>query len=198
VDHIDALKTRALDAVLHPDHEAFLRHVFRWYSKNLATPYQDVFDIPLDEVLQTYFEGTYEQLPHEKLIEEARELSMTDEEKKAHQRWLEEEAAADVLFEKENEELAKQQMREKAIRDAREAEAERRKEAANPQRMVVKRGKIPELEVDLEKPARPAATKPQEASLPTPSEELPDIQMSFGSISDAELEEAGGLKPPEE
>jgi len=59
-----AHRLSALNAVLHPetDPEYELRRIFRWYSKEFNVPLPQVYDLPLDDVLQNYYEAKYEQM----------------------------------------------------------------------------------------------------------------------------------------
>lgn len=54
----------ALNTVLHPDTDPDyeLRRIFRWFSKTFNTPLAQVYGLPLDEVLQHYYEARYEEL----------------------------------------------------------------------------------------------------------------------------------------
>jgi hypothetical protein len=55
----DAIQIAAMDAVLHPDLDANLRHIKRQYSKWFHTPLDQVDELPLEFVLNHYFEELY-------------------------------------------------------------------------------------------------------------------------------------------
>lgn len=59
---IDDIKKIALSSVLEGDDEAFIRHLFRWYSKTFFTPLAEVELLPLEYILLHYFETQYEEL----------------------------------------------------------------------------------------------------------------------------------------
>lgn len=66
-NYIDNIKKIALLSVLEPDDEAFIRYLYRWFSKSFHTPLPQVEDLPLDYILQHYYETIYEELgPDEK------------------------------------------------------------------------------------------------------------------------------------
>ncbi len=62
VDFIDGIRARALLAVLRPDQEANLRHIFRWYSRTFHTPLHEVDDLPVEEILLHWFEAQFEDM----------------------------------------------------------------------------------------------------------------------------------------
>lgn len=93
MNHYLALRLQALRAVLVPDEEATLRHVFRWYSRTFHTPLHEVEDLPVEDVLRTFYEQSYEDLEEEARWAEVRELLETPEERKAKLRRKDEEKA---------------------------------------------------------------------------------------------------------
>lgn len=89
-----AARLNALCAILHPewDPEYELRAIYRWYSRTFHTPLHQVAELPLDEVLQNYYEARFEELeaiePDEKdpdqrsfLVRERDKLAENDEER---------------------------------------------------------------------------------------------------------------------
>jgi hypothetical protein len=60
-----ALRQIALRDVLKEPYEYHLRHVFRWYSKTFSTPLTEVEDLPLETVLQHFYEARYEEMDDE-------------------------------------------------------------------------------------------------------------------------------------
>lgn len=63
-----------------PTLEYFYRRVFRWYSKTFAIDVRVVPDLPLDDVLQAYFEETYEGMSDEERMVALQELVKDPEE----------------------------------------------------------------------------------------------------------------------
>lgn len=95
--------------------EYALRRIMRWYSKEFSTPLHVVNDLPLHDVLTHYYEANYENLSedNDKLIDEMRELSMTDDEQAAEQARKDRAEYEDYLFNKETEEEAEVQQAKK-------------------------------------------------------------------------------------
>jgi hypothetical protein len=81
--NIDATKTKALKAIVKPDMAASLRRIFRWYSKTFSTPLHIVDDLPLEDILQAYFEDMYENMEAPLLEAEIATMSMSPAERKA-------------------------------------------------------------------------------------------------------------------
>jgi hypothetical protein len=65
VDRMKNIQLQAMKAVVTPDDEALYRYVCRWFSSKFATPLMDVYDMPIDFVLQHYFEDMYENMSKE-------------------------------------------------------------------------------------------------------------------------------------
>lgn len=80
MDIFEAVKLNALESVVNPDSEYYLRFMFRWYSKTFHTPLHTVPDLPLVEVLTAYYENMYENMKEEDLHDERLRSSMTPEE----------------------------------------------------------------------------------------------------------------------
>lgn len=100
---IETHQLLALKAVELGDESYSLRTVFRWYSKTFHVPLPDVIDIPLEDVLQAYFESRYEELEPDAREKIIRELVMSEEEKAAATLDAEAEKASDEDFLKEAE-----------------------------------------------------------------------------------------------
>lgn len=77
---IKMIKINAIMAIKKPDYNAFLRRIFRWYSKTFYTPLKDVEDMPVVEVLEAYYEELYDKMEEADLKQEMIRLSMTEEE----------------------------------------------------------------------------------------------------------------------
>lgn len=88
------IKINAMVAIKKPDYHAFLRKIFRWYSKTFFTPLKDVENLPIIDVLSTYYEELYDKMEESEIKQEVVRLSMTPEE------WTQK------LIEEEQEELA--------------------------------------------------------------------------------------------
>jgi hypothetical protein len=80
-----AARVLALKSVLYPDDLYYLRRIFRWYSRNFHTPLHVVGELPLEDVLEAYYEDNYEHLTSDddptKLTEELQELTETDQQR---------------------------------------------------------------------------------------------------------------------
>jgi hypothetical protein len=80
MDLLQAIRLIAMQSVVKPDYEAFLRHVFRWYSREFATPLHEVEDLPIEEILLHYYEYSFEQLDEHERDLQISELLKSDEE----------------------------------------------------------------------------------------------------------------------
>jgi hypothetical protein len=110
-----ALRIIALRDVLDEPPEYHIRYVFRWFSRNFHVPLPQVAEIPLDEVLQAFYESRYEDMSDEE--REAERLILIETEAGREKRMRE--ADADKLNEFEfkkmaNEIAAEQAKKEKA------------------------------------------------------------------------------------
>lgn len=95
----DAIRIKALrDVVKGNSPDYALRKVFRWYSKTFATPLTQVEDLPVEFVLQAYWESMYEDMEDPKLEAERVELTKTEAERKAEDRAWDEQQAEEVAF----------------------------------------------------------------------------------------------------
>lgn len=88
MDRFKALRLQALQAVLDPDNEANLRHIFRWYSKTFHTPLHIVSTLDEDDVLIAFYEASFEEMSEDDREKEKFELLETDEQRKARLRAL--------------------------------------------------------------------------------------------------------------
>jgi hypothetical protein len=153
---VKAARLLALKSVLNPDEDYYLRRVFRWYSRTFHTPLHVVPDLPLEDILEAYYEHVYEEIVAEdepdKVNSAIRELVETEEER--IQREMEEEGQDLVT-----EDFLRKVMEEEEIK--------RRK----------KTGSIE----GIDKTQRPALTKDiaQKASLVHEMDELPDIKIVY-------------------
>ncbi len=92
---VRAIRLAALRAVLNqrvrdpkPDPEYFMRYVMRWYSKKFFTPLDQVEQLPLEDILQAYYEERFEEMDDDHLEKERIDVLKTDEdlEKEARER----------------------------------------------------------------------------------------------------------------
>ena len=80
-----ALQVKALGSVLKPDYDYLLRKVYRWFSRTYATPLDQAYEIPIEEVLQAWFEERYEGMDEADREEEKVLLFETDRERAVRQ-----------------------------------------------------------------------------------------------------------------
>jgi hypothetical protein len=165
MDFFRALQAKALVGVLRPDHEAWLRHVYRWYARTFATPLHIVSELPLQDVVLAYYEEAFENMQDIERQHFLDLLTETDEERAERQAKEEGESASDdAFFAKLNAEV-KAGMKKPA--------AKSKPKAAKPSKatsgLLVDRPKLPEKPKPLDPPEPPA-------ELP----ELPEISMDFG------------------
>lgn len=96
---IDAIRARALRSILQPDYEYNLRHIFRWYSRSFATPLHHVPNLPLEDVLQAFFEERYETMEAQNqdplIREELDDLVMTPTERAEKEKLVQQYEEAD-------------------------------------------------------------------------------------------------------
>jgi succinate dehydrogenase flavin-adding protein (antitoxin of CptAB toxin-antitoxin module) len=79
MDLLKAVQLVAMKAVVKPDQAFLVRRIHRWYSKTFCTPLAEVEDLPLLDVLQTYFEERYQEMSEEDLAREKEQLLQTEE-----------------------------------------------------------------------------------------------------------------------
>lgn len=74
------IQTVALDKVLNgSDLEYQIRLITRWYSRTFYTPLTEVFKIPVEEILQAFYESRYEEMEPDDLESERQRLMLDDE-----------------------------------------------------------------------------------------------------------------------
>lgn len=102
MDYFKACRALALHAVISDDPapDYSLRRVFRWYSEKFHTPLHLVEELPVHDILQHYYEATFEDMAAEpaKLRDELIELSESDEEAEARQLKRERDAIEEFKF----------------------------------------------------------------------------------------------------
>lgn len=94
MNNVHAICLEALHAVMNGDSAYQVRRILRWYSREFHTPLHVVEDLPLDDVIQVYFECEFEVLSAKDRLKRAADLIETEEERAA--RVAEEDAAANA------------------------------------------------------------------------------------------------------
>jgi hypothetical protein len=179
MDLIQAIRLRALRAVVQPDREYFLRRVMRWYSKTFFTPLAQVEDIPLEDLLQTFYEEEYGAMDPESLDAIKEELLRTDEER--YQQILDEEADEAEMFEM-GKMIAADEARKRL--EAKKAKAESISDLKQQKPGLITAKEMPEMDLPVAK---------------VRSDKAPEgISMSFVDEADfeAELEGFGRMAQP--
>lgn len=87
---VEDLKAVAMYSVISEGNEYVLRNIFRWYSKEFATPLHIVESLPLDDVLRHYYEVHFSELNDQERAEEIDRILLTEE--KLRQRKTQEDA----------------------------------------------------------------------------------------------------------
>lgn len=173
MDNISALQLVALRDVIKGSGDYNIRYIIRWYSKTFHTPLHVVEDLPIDDILQAFFEVRYEEMPDEMRHQEIVKLLET-EEQKAARRKAEDEADA------EGAEFAAQAEKQIVAKEAKKVQVEQKK-ADSFQKAA---DSIPDL-------------VPVTTERPPPDIKIhPDIKMTF--VEDNEFEDIldGGFGPP--
>lgn len=92
MDHFSALRILALSDVAEarrdggtPSPAYMLRRIARWYSTEFSTPLHQVDELPLDDLMQAWYESQYEELSDEKLNHELATTTETPAEKLARE-----------------------------------------------------------------------------------------------------------------
>ena len=75
-----AIQTIALNDIIKGTNSSQIHHIMRWWSREFSTPLHLVEELPLDYILQHYYEDCYENMSAEKRERERESLSLTEEE----------------------------------------------------------------------------------------------------------------------
>lgn len=154
-----ALRILALKSVLDPDVDYYYRKIFRWYSKEFHTPLHIVDDLPLEDVLQAYYESRYEDVNNDddstKLMDELQELTETEKERLRRE------------MEGDSKKVADDDYLSKVIKEEMEKK--------------LKHEPSKGLDLNEKEGSRPLITR--EAP-----KELPDIRLNFNDLEDEEFE----------
>ena len=181
MDTLEAIQLEALRAVMEEDAEYLVRRILRWYSSTYHTPLHTVEDLPLEYVLQQFFEVNIEGMTKAQRKKLALELAETKEEKLAREKaesGLSDEAFLRRIKRKEKKAAAKRKAREQEQRKRMEEEGEM--DFLSPERVRKQVAKALSNSTPVVKP------------VVKPVEPLPDISMSF----DPNLDNEDVLAPP--
>lgn len=178
MDFFKAVRLIALKQVQDPDRDYLVRKVHRWYSKTFSTPLAEVYDLPLEDVFQAYFEERYEDMSEEDRDTERLEL-------------LETEAQRIARLRREDEDEADADAYARIVAEEEKAAAEAKAKKKTEQPML---GEVPD---------RPTlgvgSSISRESVLPTVPKELPpNITMQFVDPDEFEneIEGFGAMAPP--
>lgn len=109
LDYLKAIRLLAWNAVEKRPSDYLMRHIYRWYSKTFHVPLPQVDDLPIEDVLQAFFEERYENLPDEERDDEEERLRETRAERLAREaREREEQESDDAFFREAQAEAARQ------------------------------------------------------------------------------------------
>lgn len=169
---VKAIKLLALEAVISPKEDYFLRKVQRWYSRQFYTPLPEVEDLPIQDILLHYFECKYEDLKEaddtSDWINEMIYATETAEEKRKREMTEESNEASD-------EDFLREVMQEEQAKKANKIENIQRTEKA------------------------PIPTNRDRGEVELPKPEMSEIKMSFISEKEmaelAEFDVLGDLSP---
>lgn len=81
VNLFSALRTVALRDVLKETPDYQIRSIFRWYSKTFHVPLPEVSMLPMDDVLQAFYEVQYEEMEIDERESERQLLIESDDER---------------------------------------------------------------------------------------------------------------------
>jgi len=157
MDLVEATQAQAALAVESQSNDYLLRRIFRWYSSTFHTPLAEVDKLPIEYVLQQFFEHSYENMDTRVFNKTIRDL------------------IGDKSDEKSDEEFIKstrEEMRNKAkIKKAKIKKANKNKAKLEAQDFL----SASEVLKAVSKVTKPKAP---------PLEDLPDISMKFDSNLD--------------
>lgn len=150
MDLFTAIRLRALKAVVQPDQEYFYRRIMRWYSKTFFTPLAQVEDLPVEDVLQAYYEEEFANMSPEDLEKTRDEMLVTPEQH--YESILAEEADEAEMFETSRILQAEEQRKKleaRKLKDQKIADVQHRQ--AGP----IKPVELPETELPTAQPMKP-------------------------------------------
>lgn len=99
MNYYDIFRYAALNSVLNPGTEYYMRLVTRWYSKTYHTPLHIVEEeVPLEDILLAYFEEKYEAMELDEREGVLAELTETDEQRVERLKKEDEEKVSEHIF----------------------------------------------------------------------------------------------------
>ena len=81
MESIEAIQLAAMAAIMQPTEGDHLYRIFRWYSKTFFVPLNKVYDLPIDDVIYTFFLESYESLDDEERLKKLEYLLATPDQK---------------------------------------------------------------------------------------------------------------------
>lgn len=87
----EAIRIQALKTVMNPTVDFELRKKFRWYSRTFHMSLKEVEEMPVEEVIRTYWETVYDEMTEGELEYEIATLVADEHEVKAAEEQEEEE-----------------------------------------------------------------------------------------------------------
>jgi primosomal protein N' len=143
MDVLESVRVQALLDVMEGDFPYHYRRICRWYSKTFHTPLVEVDDLPMDYVLQAFFEDRFEDMSKSDRRKLALEMTETEAEKK--KRLAKEKASSDDAFAKRIAKKARKDEAEAAAKKKLADEAARAKVEAMANKEMAGAPKIPDL-----------------------------------------------------
>ena len=170
------LRLLAMHAVVKESGDYNLRYIFRWYSRTFHTPLHVVENLPIDDILQHYYEVEYENLTDPERVTEIEHLLLNPE---ALMKLRREEDAADA----------------DAYEFGKEAEAQKPPEQLAP-------ADLPKNPIeerlqkvrDQFKPPAPAVIAGPETKLPIPKLP-PDVHIKFEDVQNPDIDDEPSFGP---
>jgi hypothetical protein len=85
VDYSTALQVLALREVIDENEspEYRIRKILRWYSKTFVTPLHIAEELPLEDILQHYYECNFEEMSEAERVDAVKQFCMTPEQRLA-------------------------------------------------------------------------------------------------------------------
>lgn len=168
------IRTIALQDMLQETGGYVQRRIFRWYSKTFATPLHQVDDLPLDFVLQHYFEAMWEALQKHEIEEEVEKIRQTPQ-----QRWA-------AMMAADSSAITEDESEKKALEEVRKALLFMGKGGPKAQNPFPLEKKGPSIPIRGPKPLSAAWNPELDNGKKAP--DLPSIKMDFKEVSDLEFD----------
>lgn len=187
MDVWESLQQVAMQAAVAPDDDAWLRRIFRQYSKSFSTPLHLVSELPIEDVLLAVFEDMFENMdeedrderiawllktPEERLADKGPATALGDKDDKFYDTLNSEVASGEVI------KRPKEPKREVVATEEQPLPAGMQQLANKMKKVKAKADKMGGTSLPSPKAAVKAVTR-QEA--PATLGEFPEIDLSFGS-----------------